>query len=191
MTMAISGSIVGPTADDPGKPSGLLALLSKKVVHAGARPGTAVCEACGNRRPARMNRHKNARITPYGRALMVRRVRELGRSAARAVVWFARPGICVRRVMTANGTGWRSHLFRRARAALGLRHLRTRPYTPKTNQGRALQQDHARGLGLRPCPTALRRTAAASCRSGSPTTITSAPMAASPAARPPHASQHR
>ena len=25
-----------------------------------------------------MNRHKNARTTPYGRALMVRRVRELG-----------------------------------------------------------------------------------------------------------------
>ena len=31
-----------------------------------------------------MNRHKNARTTPYGRALMVRRVRELGWSAARA-----------------------------------------------------------------------------------------------------------
>ena len=29
-----------------------------------------------------MNRHKNARTTPYGRALMVRRVRELGWSAA-------------------------------------------------------------------------------------------------------------
>jgi transposase InsO family protein len=49
------------------------------------------------------------------------------------VVWFARHGICVRRVMTDNGTGYRSHLFRQARAALGLRHLRTRPYTPKTN----------------------------------------------------------
>ena len=29
-----------------------------------------------------MNRHKNARTTPYGRALMVQRVRELGWSAA-------------------------------------------------------------------------------------------------------------
>jgi transposase InsO family protein len=55
------------------------------------------------------------------------------RFLARAVVWFARHGVCVRRVMTDNGTGYRSHLFRQAREALGLRHLRTRPYTPKTN----------------------------------------------------------
>ena len=55
------------------------------------------------------------------------------RFLARAVVWFARHGICVRRVMTDNGTGYRSHLFRQARQALGLRHLLTRPYTPKTN----------------------------------------------------------
>jgi hypothetical protein len=55
------------------------------------------------------------------------------RFLARAVVWFARRGICVRRVLTDNGTGYRSHLFRQAREALGLRHLRTRPYTPKTN----------------------------------------------------------
>ena len=33
-----------------------------------------------------MNRHKNARTTPYGRALMVRRVRELGWSAARECI---------------------------------------------------------------------------------------------------------
>jgi transposase InsO family protein len=55
------------------------------------------------------------------------------RFLARAVVWFARHGICVRRVMTDNGSGYRSHLFPQAREALGLRHLRTRPYTPKTN----------------------------------------------------------
>jgi transposase InsO family protein len=55
------------------------------------------------------------------------------RFLARAVVWFGRQGVCVRRVMTDNGTGYRSHLFRQAREALGLRHLRTRPYTPKTN----------------------------------------------------------
>jgi DNA-directed RNA polymerase specialized sigma24 family protein len=31
-----------------------------------------------------MNRHKNARTTPYGRSLMVRRVRELGWPATQA-----------------------------------------------------------------------------------------------------------
>jgi transposase InsO family protein len=55
------------------------------------------------------------------------------RFLARAVVWFSRQGVCVRRVMTDNGTGYRSHRFRQAREALGVRHLRTRPYTPKTN----------------------------------------------------------
>jgi transposase InsO family protein len=49
------------------------------------------------------------------------------------VVWFDRQGVCVRRVMTDNDTGYRRHLFRPAREALALRHLRTRPYTPKTN----------------------------------------------------------
>ena len=55
------------------------------------------------------------------------------RFLARAVVWFASQGVTVRRVMTDNGVGYRSHLFRHAWQALGLRHLLTRPYTPKTN----------------------------------------------------------
>jgi transposase InsO family protein len=55
------------------------------------------------------------------------------RFLARAVVWFASQGITVRRVMTDNGVGYRSHLFRQAWQALGLRHLLTRPYTPQTN----------------------------------------------------------
>jgi transposase InsO family protein len=55
------------------------------------------------------------------------------RFLARAVVWFAKQGITVRRVMTDNGVGYRSHLFRQAWQALGLRHLLTRPYTPQTN----------------------------------------------------------
>ena len=35
--------------------------------------------------------------------------------------------------MTDNGSAYRSHDFRRACADAGLRHLRTRPYTPRTN----------------------------------------------------------
>ena len=56
------------------------------------------------------------------------------RFLARAVIWFAQQGITVRRVMTDNGVvGYRSRLFRQAWQAPGLRHLLTRPYTPKTN----------------------------------------------------------
>lgn len=39
----------------------------------------------------------------------------------------------MRRVMTDNGVGYISHLFRDGAIALGQRHIRTRPYTPKTN----------------------------------------------------------
>ena len=52
---------------------------------------------------------------------------------ARAVAWFAARGITVRRVMSDNGSGYVSRLFRATCAGLGLRHLRTRAYTPRTN----------------------------------------------------------
>ncbi len=52
----------------------------------------------------------------------------------RAAAWFARQGIArLERVMTDNGSAYVSHAFLRAVAALGARHLRTRPYTPRTN----------------------------------------------------------
>jgi transposase InsO family protein len=51
----------------------------------------------------------------------------------RALAWFARHGVTVERIMTDNGSAYKSHLFRHALADLGLRHKRTRPYTPRTN----------------------------------------------------------
>jgi transposase InsO family protein len=51
----------------------------------------------------------------------------------RALRWFKSVGIRVERVMTDNGAGYVSRLFRKACRLLRLRHLRTRPYTPKTN----------------------------------------------------------
>jgi transposase InsO family protein len=51
----------------------------------------------------------------------------------RARVWFAGHGVTVERVMTDNGSAYRSDDFRTACAKAGLRHIRTRPYTPRTN----------------------------------------------------------
>jgi transposase InsO family protein len=51
----------------------------------------------------------------------------------RAVAWYASRGVRIQRVMTDNGSAYRSHAFAAACARLGLRHLRTRPYTPRTN----------------------------------------------------------
>jgi transposase InsO family protein len=50
-----------------------------------------------------------------------------------ALAWFARHGVTVERLMTDNGSAYRSHAFRQQLAAAGLRHIRTRPYTPRTN----------------------------------------------------------
>ncbi|HGG59983.1 MAG TPA: IS481 family transposase [Gammaproteobacteria bacterium] len=50
-----------------------------------------------------------------------------------AVAWYAAMGITVARVMTDNGSCYKSRAFKAACAELDLRHIRTRPYTPKTN----------------------------------------------------------
>ncbi|RWD50775.1 MAG: IS481 family transposase [Mesorhizobium sp.] len=50
-----------------------------------------------------------------------------------AVAYHAKLGIQVERVMTDNGSCYRSKAFRAACNRLGLRQIFTRPYTPKTN----------------------------------------------------------
>jgi transposase InsO family protein len=50
-----------------------------------------------------------------------------------AVAYYQSLGVTIARVMTDNGSCYRSKAFRKACSDLGLRHIRTRPYTPKTN----------------------------------------------------------
>jgi transposase InsO family protein len=51
----------------------------------------------------------------------------------RAVVFFGRHGMHVEQLLTDNGSGYRSAVHAIACHALGIRHLRTRPYRPQTN----------------------------------------------------------
>jgi transposase InsO family protein len=51
----------------------------------------------------------------------------------RARVFFARYGISIEGVLTDNGSAYRSRVHMLACRALGIRHLRTRPYRPQTN----------------------------------------------------------
>ena len=51
----------------------------------------------------------------------------------RALHWFKAQGVKIERVMTDNGSGYIARLFRRTLQRLAIRHIRTRPYTPKTN----------------------------------------------------------
>jgi transposase InsO family protein len=62
---------------------------------------------------------------------------ERGESAAafleRAVAWYRARGIRVERVLSDNGAAYRSSVHALTGRRLGLRHLRTRPYRPRTN----------------------------------------------------------
>jgi transposase InsO family protein len=51
----------------------------------------------------------------------------------RAVEWFSRQNVRVERVMTDNGSAFVSTQFKALCASLDIRHLRIRPYTPRTN----------------------------------------------------------
>jgi transposase InsO family protein len=50
-----------------------------------------------------------------------------------AIAYYAGLGVQVREVLTDNGVCYRSRLFAHTCAELGIRHRRTRPYTPRTN----------------------------------------------------------
>ena len=69
----------------------------------------------------------------------------------RSLSWFARNGVTIERVMTDNGSAYRSHAFRHACAAAGLRHPAHQAlHAAHQWQGRAVPPDrHAR---MRLCP---------------------------------------
>ncbi len=51
----------------------------------------------------------------------------------KTVAEYERRGVRVQRIMTDNGAAYRSDAFREACRRLQIRHLRTKPYTPRTN----------------------------------------------------------
>ena len=50
-----------------------------------------------------------------------------------AVDWYKRIGVTVERVMTDNGSCYRSKAFAKTCRELKIKHIKTKPYTPKTN----------------------------------------------------------
>jgi transposase InsO family protein len=79
----------------------------------------------------------------------------------RACAWYARQGIAVQRVLTDNGTAYKDQ-YASACASLGAWHLRTRPYTPRTNgkAERLIQTLLREWAYARTYPKSPRRTAA-------------------------------
>lgn len=82
--------------------------------------------------------HLHVAIDDASRLAYVELLPSLGREDAtgflnRALAWYARLGARVERVMTDNGSAYRSKLFAEALRQAQARHIRTRPYTPRTN----------------------------------------------------------
>ena len=77
----------------------------------------------------------------------------------RALAWFARHGVNIERIMTDNGSAYRSHDFRRRLDQAGIRHIRTRPYTPRTNgkAERFIQTSLREWAYARPYPSSAER----------------------------------
>lgn len=80
----------------------------------------------------------------------------------RAIAWFGRSGVLVERVMTDNGSGYVSKVFAAAVRHIGARHVRTRPYTPRTNgkAERFIQTCKREWAYARPFRSSAERTAA-------------------------------
>ena len=80
----------------------------------------------------------------------------------RALTWLAGQGISVERIMTDNGSAYRSNAFRAAVTAAGARHKRTRPYTPRTNgkAERFIQTSLREWAYARPYASSQERSAA-------------------------------
>jgi len=81
----------------------------------------------------------------------------------RALGWLGRLGVTTERVMTDNGSAYRSKLFATALRQAGARHIRTRPYTPRTNgkAERFIQSCLREWAYLRPYQSSTQRSHAA------------------------------
>jgi transposase InsO family protein len=77
-------------------------------------------------------------VDDHSRVAYVDLLPDEGQGSARrflrgALRWFRAHGVRVRRILTDNGSAYRSRSFRAACRALRVSHRRTRPYTPRTN----------------------------------------------------------
>jgi Integrase core domain len=64
---------------------------------------------------------------------LIRRTQSATAFLKAAVVYYASLGVKFARVMTDNGSAYRSFAFAQACRRLQIKHLQTKPYTPKTN----------------------------------------------------------
>jgi transposase len=108
------------------------------------------------RRPTRFE-YVHVMVDDYSRLAYAEVLADLTAACAvaflqRALAWFREHGVLVRAVMTDNGPCYLSHAHRRAVVDLGLKHLRTQPYRPRTNGKACVSGWLSRPLGRRGSP---------------------------------------
>jgi transposase InsO family protein len=104
----------------------------------------------------------------------------------RAVAFYTQPSITVERLLTDNGSGYRCALHALARRALGIRHLGTRFYRPRTSgkAERFIRTSSPAGPTARSTATAANAPPPLTDGSGATTTTENTqPSATSPIAR--------
>ena len=83
-----------------------------------------------------------------------------------ALRFFRSLGVKVRRVMTDNGSSFRSRRYAKALRRLTIKHLRTKPYTPRPTERPSASSKPACANGPTPAPTTPPTNAPPSCPSG-------------------------
>jgi len=76
-----------------------------------------------------------------------------------AVAWYGQLGIGIRKLLTDNGPCYKANNFARTCARLGLKHRRTRPYTPRTNGKPNASSRQSSTNGPTPIPSRTQQTA--------------------------------
>lgn len=120
------------------EPGGLLHLDTKKLGRIVGGPGH---RATGDRRDHRRGvgwevlhvAIDDATRLVYAEILGDEKSRTTARFAIRALRWFRAQGVVVRRILSDNGSAYRSRIFGRCLHRLAIKHTRTRPYRPQTN----------------------------------------------------------
>ena len=119
-------------------PGELLHLDTKKLARITKGPGHRIHGDRSRRVKGAGWENAHAAVDDHTRLAFVEVLPDEGQESVtgflhRCVAWYAEQGIRIERVLTDRGSGYRSRLFNDACGELGIRHLYTRPYTPKTN----------------------------------------------------------
>ena len=69
----------------------------------------------------------------YAEILADEKADTTARFTLRALRWFGEQGVAVHRILSDDGSAYRSRLFARTLRRVGIKHSRTRPYRPRTN----------------------------------------------------------